>query len=77
MLKYYRMKKGLSQQEVATLLGVAQSTVAMWENGTNTPRVKRLLQLAELYGCTMEELLREDPNETEDGSDGGEETGGD
>ena len=58
-----RTKAGLTQTEVAKKLNVTQSAVAMWENGRTYPRTLILKKLAELYKCTVDELLKEDQGE--------------
>lgn len=58
-IKRIRENAGLTQAQVANTLGVRQSTVAMWENGENHPRADKLLLLADILGCTVDELLRE------------------
>ena len=50
-----------SQTEVARLLGVRPTTVSKWENGVSKPRADKLPKIAELYGCTIEELLADVP----------------
>lgn len=57
-----RRKAGLTQAEVAKALGVDRSAVSLWETGTNKPRGNRMLDLAKLYGCTVDELLKEPAN---------------
>ena len=57
-IKKYREKKKLSQVQLAEALNVTQSTVAMWEIGANKPRADKLVQLAQILGCTVDELLR-------------------
>lgn len=52
-----RTKAGLTQTEVARRLGIDQSTVAYWETGKNTPRASMLVKLADLYCCTIDELM--------------------
>ncbi len=32
----------------------------MWDTGRNNPRADMLPKIAKLYGCTVDELLRED-----------------
>lgn len=54
-----RAKCGLTQSEVAKALDVTQSAVAMWENGRTYPRVSILKKLADLYNCTVDDLLKE------------------
>lgn len=55
-----REQAGLTQKETADALGVDQSAVSLWENGKNYPRAAQLVKLAALYGCTVDELLKED-----------------
>lgn len=55
-----RRRKSLSQKEVAEEIGVDQSAVCLWESGKTMPRAGLLLKLAKLYGCTVDELLKED-----------------
>ena len=55
-----RKSTGLSQPEAARELGVDQSAVCLWETGKTLPRTALLPKLATLYGCSVDELLRED-----------------
>ncbi len=55
-----RTKAGLSQRAVAQELGITDAAVSLWETGKTLPRATLLLKLAALYGCTVDELLRED-----------------
>ena len=57
-MREYRKKKKMSQQDIATALGVTQSMVAKWENGVNYPSVELLIELSDLFGCTIDELVR-------------------
>jgi transcriptional regulator with XRE-family HTH domain len=41
-------------------LHVSDAAVYQWETGVTTPSAKRLPEIAKLYGCTVDELLRED-----------------
>ena len=49
-LRSLRLRRGLTQDEVAAEVGVAASTVARWESGTHRPWAKHAQRLAELYG---------------------------
>lgn len=53
-----REQKGMSQAQLANTLGLDRSTIAKWETGTSMPRANLLPKLAELLGCTVDELLR-------------------
>ena len=55
-LKKFREQLGLSQEELANIIGVRQSTVGMWENGSNKPRHSTLLKLAEALKVSVDEL---------------------
>jgi transcriptional regulator with XRE-family HTH domain len=58
-----RKNAGLTQHELAELLSISQSAVALWESGKSHPRVATLLELSSLYGVTVDELLRKDTHE--------------
>lgn len=55
-----RKNVGMTQKEVAAVIGVDQSAVSFWEMGTHLPRAALLPKLARLYGITVDELLREE-----------------
>lgn len=54
---FLREKKGLTQAEVASHLGVTAAAVSKWENGSAKPRVEVLFKLAELLDARPEELM--------------------
>ena len=60
---FARKKVGLSQKEVAEKLGVSDAAVCMWETGKTRPRAALLPLIAELYHCSVDELLKEAPAE--------------
>ena len=57
-IKKYREKSGITQQQLAAILGVSQSTVAMWETNNSLPRTEKLPEIAKALGCTIDELLK-------------------
>ena len=56
-IKALRMKKGLSQQELAKLLYVERSTVAKWEANINIPRLDSLERIAVILEVTVDSLI--------------------
>lgn len=56
-LKTLRKEKNLTQDQLAEQLGVSNRTVSRWETGTNMPDISLLLEIAELYGVTIPELI--------------------
>lgn len=61
VFKKAREQKGMKQEELAREVGVERSTVTKWETGTSFPRATLLPKLAEVLGCTIDELLRTEP----------------
>ena len=59
-LKELRDGRGYSQAALANKIGVKQSTVGMWENGTNFPKVQQLIVLADLFHASTDYLLGRD-----------------
>lgn len=55
-----RKKANKSVLDVQKALGVSDATVYYWENGTMKPTVDRLIALSKLYGCTVDDLLKDD-----------------
>lgn len=53
-----RLKKKLSQRELAEMLGVERSTVSKWENGDAIPRGAKLIALSDILKCKVDVLLR-------------------
>ena len=56
-IRELRQKKQLTQEELARLLGVDRSSVAKWETGSNSPRMDKLLLLAKILGCSLDDLV--------------------
>ena len=59
-LKNARLAKGLSQTELAKLIGVSRQTVNMIENGDYNPTVALCLKLCHALGKTLDELFWEE-----------------
>lgn len=57
-LKEMRKKAGFTAREVATKLGVSFQNVYNWEAGSYNPRSAQLYEMAKLYGCSMEDLMK-------------------
>jgi transcriptional regulator with XRE-family HTH domain len=53
----YREKSGMTQQELADVLGVTQGAVANWENGIRKPDIFMLKRIADALHCTADDLL--------------------
>ncbi|EUJ46209.1 helix-turn-helix transcriptional regulator [Listeria fleischmannii] len=58
-LKDYRIKKELTQTEVASRIGVARTTYAMYEQGKRTPSFKIAKKIANTLEFNFEKFLDE------------------
>ena len=60
-LRKLRQNQGLSQEQLADLVGATTQEVVRWEIGLARPERDKVLRLARLLGCKPEELLPEEP----------------
>lgn len=58
-LKGYRVRKGLSQENIAQLLGVSVSTVKNWERAPHKMAFEKLALLAKHYGVPVSAFFNE------------------
>ena len=53
-----RKSKGMTQQELADKLGVTNKAVSKWETGEAFPETSQLVPLSDIFGVTVDDLLR-------------------
>lgn len=58
-----RRGQGLSQERLAEQMAVSRQAISKWESGAAIPEVDKLIQLARLFGVTVDELLGVRPPE--------------
>lgn len=58
MIKELRLSKSMTQEQLALAVGVSRTTVTMWEAGESMPTSNKLPKLAQVLGCTIDELFR-------------------
>lgn len=63
-LQYLRHRRGLTQEQLAQHMGVSRQTISKWEAG-QPPELGKLLELADLFHCKLDDLLRLDLSVTE------------
>ena len=63
-LKKLREEHNMSQSKLAKAIGVAQSTVGMWESGKNNPEYATLLKIADVFGVSIDYLTGNDNTAT-------------
>ena len=59
-IKRYRIRLGLSQEELADRIFVTRQSVSNWENGRTYPDLQSLLRLSDLFGLSLDELIKGD-----------------
>ena len=52
-----RRERGLTQAELANILGVTKAAVSKWENEDSYPDITLLPQIAQIFHITMDELF--------------------
>lgn len=57
LIRKYRLDNNLTQEQLAAKLGVAKTTISMWESGDRKPDIFMLKKIANLFGITTDELL--------------------
>lgn len=56
-LTHYRKAAGLTQAGLAEKINYSDKSVSKWESGNGVPDIYTLMQLAELYGVTVDALI--------------------
>ena len=64
-LKESRQNSGMTQEDVANKIMVSRVTVSHWENGKSLPDIVSLIGLSDLYGISLDELVKGDSKMTE------------
>lgn len=59
-LQFLRKQKEMTQEQLAELLEVSRQSVSKWESDTTYPETDKLLQIANLFHCTLDDLMQKD-----------------
>ena len=68
--KIFRKQNNLTQEDIAEKLGVSRQAVAKWERGETQPDVESCIKLADLYGVSLDMLVRDISDKHEYEGDG-------
>ncbi len=64
-LKEARQSIGMTQDQVAEKIMVSRVTISHWESGKSLPDIVSLISLSDLYGISLDELVKGDSKMTE------------
>lgn len=53
-----RTAREMSQQELAEALDVSRQSISKWETGAAVPELDKLVRLSDVFGITLDELVR-------------------
>lgn len=56
-IKKLRIGQNLSQDDLTEKLYISRQAVSKWENGEATPDIDKLVQLAEIFGVSLDYLV--------------------
>ena len=56
-----RKRLGLTQEELAEKMNVSAQAVSKWENDLSYPDIETLCKLADLFECSLDELVNDQP----------------
>lgn len=71
-LRELRAQKGLTMKQVGTAMGLAESTISLYETGKRQPDYETLGRFADYFGVSVDYLLGREESpapETRDGSE--------
>ena len=54
---------GYSQEEIASMIGISRQAYAKWESGATVPDIQKCSLLAQVYGTTVDALIKTQPEE--------------
>ena len=59
-LALLRNIRGLTQEEVAEVIGISRQSYSKWEQGETIPDIEKCARLAEFYGVSIDSLVHQD-----------------
>ena len=54
-----RKENNYTQEQLADLLGVSRQSISKYESGIAYPETEKLIRLSEMFGCTVDYLLKD------------------
>ena len=61
-LQHLRATRGMTQENLAVLLGVSRQSVTKWESERAYPEMDKLLKICSVFDCTLDEHVQGGPH---------------
>lgn len=62
-----RKEKNLTQEQLAQIMNVSRQSISKWESNISYPDTDKLIQMSDLFECTMDYLLKDTIEEKNSG----------
>lgn len=59
-LQVLRRERGLSQENLAEIIGISRQAIAKWECGRSYPDVNNLIKISNLFKVSIDKLVRDE-----------------
>lgn len=59
-LQFLRKRDNITQEQLAEALEVSRQSVSKWESDTSYPEMDKLLQLADFFHCSLDDMVKQD-----------------
>ncbi len=59
-LSKLRKQNNYTQEQLADILGVSRQSISKWESDASYPETEKLIQLSDMYHCSLDYLLRDE-----------------
>ncbi|AIQ73483.1 MULTISPECIES: helix-turn-helix transcriptional regulator [Paenibacillus] len=63
-LQSYRKQRGMSQENLAEVIGVSRQAVSKWESGQSYPEMDKMISLSELFHVSLDHLVKDASSDT-------------
>ena len=60
-IKFYRLQESMTQEKLAERLGLDRTTIVKYESGEHEPSIQTLIELANIFDITLDELVGREP----------------
>ena len=57
-----RKERGMSQENLAEIIGVSRQSVSKWESGQSYPEMDKMIALSELFNVSVDNLVKDTPS---------------